>query len=84
MNNPNAWLQLSLYVGALLLITKPLGLYLMQVLDVHGRTWLDPLVRPIENLTCAASNGSRSSPGSDTQAHCLPSAWSECCSLISF
>ncbi|HTZ20186.1 MAG TPA: potassium-transporting ATPase subunit KdpA [Opitutaceae bacterium] len=51
MNNPSAWLQFALYVGALLLITKPLGLYLVQVLDGHGRTWLDPFVRPIERLT---------------------------------
>ena len=36
MNNPNAWLQLVLYVGALLLITKPLGLYLVRVLDSQG------------------------------------------------
>ncbi len=45
------WLQLALYLAALLLITKPLGLYLIQVLDVRGRTWLDPLLRPIERLT---------------------------------
>jgi K+-transporting ATPase ATPase A chain len=51
MNHSNAWLQLALYVGALLLITKPLGLYLLQVLDPRGRTWLDPVVRPIERLT---------------------------------
>ena len=51
MNNSNAWFQFALYVGALLLITKPLGLYLMQVLDPRGKTWLDPLVRPIERLT---------------------------------
>ena len=51
MNNPNAWLQFALYVGALLLITKPLGLYLVQVLDARGRTFLDPLVRPFERLT---------------------------------
>ena len=51
MNNPNAWLQFALFVGALLLITKPLGLYLVQVLDARGRTWLDPLVRPVERLT---------------------------------
>ncbi len=51
MNNPNAWLQFALYVGALLLITKPLGLYLVQVLDVRGTTWLDRIVRPIERLT---------------------------------
>jgi K+-transporting ATPase ATPase A chain len=51
MNNPNAWLQFALFVSALLLITKPLGLYLVQVLDARGRTWLDPLVRPVERLT---------------------------------
>ena len=51
MNNPNAWLQFGLYVAALLLITKPLGLYLVRVLDARGRTWLDPVVRPVERLT---------------------------------
>ena len=45
------WLQLALYVGALALITKPMGLYLMQVLDANGRTWLDPVIRPFERLT---------------------------------
>jgi potassium-transporting ATPase potassium-binding subunit len=51
MNNPNAWIQLALYVGALLLITKPLGLYLLQVLDVDGRTWLDIVIKPFERAT---------------------------------
>src|SRR5476651_1180900 len=51
MNNPNSWFQLALYVGALLLITKPLGLYLMQVLDARGKTFLDRLVGPVERLT---------------------------------
>ena len=45
------WIQLALYLGLLLLITKPLGLYLLQVLDAHGKTWLDPIVRPVERLT---------------------------------
>ncbi len=45
------WLQLALYVGALALITKPMGLYLLQVLDAHGRTWLDPVLKPAERLT---------------------------------
>jgi potassium-transporting ATPase potassium-binding subunit len=53
MNNPNAWMQLALYVGALLLITKPLGLYLAKVLDARGRTWLDVVVKPFERLTYA-------------------------------
>ena len=51
MNNPNAWLQLALYVGILLLITKPLGLYLVQVLNAQGRTFLDRIVRPFERAT---------------------------------
>ncbi len=45
------WLQLALFVGVLALITKPLGLYLVQVLDANGRTWLDPVVRPFERLS---------------------------------
>jgi K+-transporting ATPase ATPase A chain len=51
MNNPNAWFQFALYVGVLLLITKPLGLYLVKVLDAQGSTWLDKVVKPVERLT---------------------------------
>src|SRR5438132_10547669 len=49
--NTNGWLQLALYVAALAVITKPIGLYLMQVLDANGRTWFDPVLRPLERLT---------------------------------
>jgi len=45
------WLQLALYVCALALITKPMGLYLVQVLDAKGRTWFDPVLKPLERLT---------------------------------
>ncbi|MGV3660480.1 MAG: potassium-transporting ATPase subunit KdpA [Prosthecobacter sp.] len=45
------WLQFALYLGILALITKPMGLYLMQVLDANGRTWLDPVLRPLEKVT---------------------------------
>src|SRR6266436_1639566 len=45
------WPQLALYVVALAAITKPMGLYLMQVLDTNGRTWFDPVLRPLERLT---------------------------------
>ena len=48
----SGWLQLALYVAALAVITKPMGLYLMQVLDARGRTWFDPVLRPLERLTC--------------------------------
>src|SRR5271165_6159399 len=49
--NSSGWLQLALYVGALALITKPMGLYLMRVLDTNGKTWLDPVIRPVERLS---------------------------------
>jgi K+-transporting ATPase ATPase A chain len=45
------WLQLGAFVLVLAGITKPLGLYLVQVLDANGRTWLDPLLKPLERLT---------------------------------
>jgi len=45
------WLQFGLFVAALALITKPMGLYLVQVLDAKGRTWLDPILKPLENIT---------------------------------
>src|SRR5438477_4984233 len=45
------WLQLAVYVIALAAITKPMGLYRMQVLDANGKTWFDPVLRPLERLT---------------------------------
>jgi K+-transporting ATPase ATPase A chain len=47
----SGWLQFALYFAALVLITKPMGLYLLRVLDPNGRTWLDPVLRPLERLT---------------------------------
>jgi len=47
----NDWLQLALFLGVLALITKPIGLFLVQVLDTNGGTWLDPVLRPCERLT---------------------------------
>src|SRR5579864_4122319 len=49
--NPSGWIQFAVYIVALVIITKPMGLYLMQVLDANGRTWLDPVLRPLERGT---------------------------------
>src|SRR5271157_3360665 len=49
--NISGWVQLALFIGLLLLITKPLGIYLFQVLDANGRTFLDPVIKPFERLT---------------------------------
>jgi K+-transporting ATPase ATPase A chain len=48
---PIDWLQLGLFVAALAFITKPMGLYLVQVLDAKGRTWFDPILKPLEKIT---------------------------------
>ena len=42
------WIHLAAYIGILLIITKPVGLYLMEVLDARGKTFLDPLLHPVE------------------------------------
>ena len=47
----NGFIQLAIFIAALLLVTKPLGIYLMQVLDVNGKTWLDKIFKPLERLT---------------------------------
>ncbi len=44
------WIQLGLFVGALLALTRPMGAYLSQVLDAQGTTFLDPALRPVERL----------------------------------
>lgn len=44
------WLQLAAFIGLLLLLTKPAGLYLIRVLDGDGRTFLDPVLKPLEML----------------------------------
>jgi K+-transporting ATPase ATPase A chain len=47
----SGWIQFALYIAALAVITKPMGLYLVQVLDTNGRTWLDPVLRRLERVT---------------------------------
>ena len=48
--NANGWIQLILFSVILLALTKPMGLYLVQVLDAEGRTCLDPALKPVERL----------------------------------
>jgi K+-transporting ATPase ATPase A chain len=49
--NASGWIQFAIFVVVLALITKPLGLYLLRVLDVNGKTWLDPVLAPLEHGT---------------------------------
>jgi potassium-transporting ATPase potassium-binding subunit len=44
------WLQLALFLGLLLLVTRPMGVYLCRVLDPKGKTFFDPVLKPVERL----------------------------------
>jgi K+-transporting ATPase ATPase A chain len=48
--NASGWIQLILFSVILLALTKPMGLYLVRVLDAEGRTFLDPALKPVERL----------------------------------
>lgn len=45
----NGWLQILFYFIVLLLVTKPLGIFMARVYN-RERTFLDPVLRPIERL----------------------------------
>jgi K+-transporting ATPase ATPase A chain len=45
----NGWFQIALYLGVVLLVTKPMGVYLYRVFE-RKSTWLDPVLRPVERL----------------------------------
>ncbi len=56
----NGWLQFALYSLVLLATVRPVGLYLVRVLEGQ-RTWLDPIFRPLERLIykCSAVQADR-------------------------
>ena len=45
----NGWTQILLFLGAVAAVTAPLGLFMARVF-ARERTWLDPVLRPIERL----------------------------------
>jgi len=50
----NGWLQIALFVAVVLVLVKPLGLYMTKVFNGE-RTWLSPVLRPVERLFYAVS-----------------------------
>lgn len=46
---PNGWLQIILFFGIILVVTKPLGIYMARVFE-RERTFADRLFGPIERL----------------------------------
>jgi len=45
----NGWLQIGFFLLLILLVTKPLGLFMAHVFN-RERTFLDPVMRPVERL----------------------------------
>src|SRR6201997_3415292 len=46
---PNGWLQFLLYFAVLVLLMRPLGIYMARVFDGQ-RTFADPILKPLEKL----------------------------------
>src|SRR5499426_3684338 len=45
----NGWLQILFFLLAIFLVTRPLGSFMARVF-ARQKTWLDPVMRPIERL----------------------------------
>ena len=45
----NGWLQILLFLALVLLVTKPLGVFMTRVFN-RERTFMDPVLRPVERL----------------------------------
>src|SRR4051794_1135699 len=48
--NALGWMQLALFLGLLALTARPLGIFIHRVLAPDGRTFLTPVLGPIERL----------------------------------
>lgn len=43
----NGWLQIGVFLGVILVVTKPVGIFMARVFEKE-KTFLDPLLRPVE------------------------------------
>jgi K+-transporting ATPase ATPase A chain len=50
----NGWLQITFFLLAIFLVARPLGSFMAKVF-ARERTWLDPVLRPIERLVYRAT-----------------------------
>jgi K+-transporting ATPase ATPase A chain len=53
--NANGWLQIGVYLLVILAVTPPLGRYMTRVFN-RERTWLDPVLRPLERAIYRLTN----------------------------
>ena len=74
-------IEIAVFFLIVLALTKPLGTYMARVYQGE-RTWLDPVLRPVERLIYRVSGvdwQARSSAGRPTRSPCCSSTWSACC-----
>src|SRR5271166_1286376 len=45
----NGWFQILLFLALVLLVTKPMGVFMTRVFN-RERTFLDPVLRPVERV----------------------------------
>ena len=45
----NGWMQILVYLAVIFAVTKPLGIFMARVFN-RERTFLDPVLRPVERL----------------------------------
>jgi len=45
----NGWFQIFVFFAAVMLVTKPMGIFMAKVFS-REKTWLDPVLRPLERL----------------------------------
>jgi len=50
----NGWLQIAVFLALILAVTKPLGVFMTRVFN-RERTFLDPVLRPLERLIYRAT-----------------------------
>jgi potassium-transporting ATPase potassium-binding subunit len=50
----NGWLQILCFLGALFAVTPLIGGYMAKIFS-RQRTWLDPIMRPLERLVYRAT-----------------------------
>jgi len=74
------WFQLTLYVVVLVALVKPLGGYMARVYEGE-RTWLDPVLRPVERLVYRLA-GVHATDEQDWKRYALAMLWFHVVGLV--
>ena len=80
----NGWLQILVFLAVILAVTKPMGVFMARVFS-RERTFLDPVMRPVERLlyrvTLVSTKRTRCA-GPSMRFRCCCSARFRCCCCI--